>query len=401
MNWRLYWLYALDEQGRTYRRSEFLNKKKNNELIYLLALLSVPNVANTKTTKKKIELMLIQDSTNRDILVKLILRHKIVHCAFDNITSLQNSKHEEIAKLLSKYKAISTLRQTVLYEQFCLIRDIFKKNSIAYRAIKGFTLSERLYPSKFSRDIRDIDIWIPRAKLHNAHQALLNLNGKLLKPNSIDYYSKIEVRYKDLYYKMGQRNLLELHMRLLPVKTKFSCHLDNVLDTRDLSPEEEFIYLCVHGVISGYYRLRWLTDLYLIIEEGNLDEAKVMTLAKDQNVLKHVVTSIRLIESIYSKNLTKSKAFCSELDAFDRGLVKLAVSMCCSILCNTSPKNKYRETVKYYFLSLICTKGSADMKQFIKFLFGPSWDEAKEKDTFRIFRRITGLLKRGIKYLKG
>lgn len=174
-------------------------------------------------------------------------------------------EYANTVKLLFKLKGFSAIRLTILYEQLCNVRSTFKKFDIPLREIKGFGLSEHLYPTKHSRDIKDIDIWIPRSMLPNAHEALLNIDAKLIKPTSIEHYENIEVRYKDLYYTLGRGNLLELHMRLIPAKTKFSRYLDKVLASRNLTPEEEFIYLCVHGVLSGYYRLRWLTDLYLFL----------------------------------------------------------------------------------------------------------------------------------------
>lgn len=373
-------------------------KYKVLKKLHLLSLLSIPDVTTYSEKRLEILQLLRQNSECVEYLTYLVLRHKIVHIAHANLLTLNEKGYEETTNNLYKAKVASTIRQTILQNKFELVCQGFNAYSTTWRPVKGFNLSERLYSNKFCRDIRDIDIWIPRDELSLAHQALIGqtIEAKLIKPASVDEYQLVEARCKDLYYKLGKANLLELHMRLLPSKIQFCRYLDSVLAKRELDVYEEFIYLCVHGVNSGFYRLRWLTDLYLFIQQKEIDVLYALDFAKQEKVLKQVLVSLFLMEKIFrTPRYHESK----HIRAYDLICARLGMNICYIILGDDRPRRTYKYEAACTLLQLICITGKQDLIEFLRFFFGSSKPNAiKNKNSYKTIART--FLQRLVKLVK-
>lgn len=372
------------------------NQKNAVESIKLLALLSIPGITNDSTSKRTLIKFLELAALDEKQLVKRLARHKIVHSAHSNLSALGVEKYTLTNKALSQIRLASTMRQMALFNQSVSICTAFNHVGITHRSIKGFGLSSRLYPDQYFRDCKDIDIWIPRLKLNLAHQTLVESGATLQKPRSISDYEYIAQRYKDLCYKVGQQDILELHIRLLPVKSRFSDYLDATLLTRELSQNEEFIYLCIHGVISGFYRLRWLTDLHLYVQDEQIDIFKILRLSKKYNANRYVLTSLFLLEKVFDTQPLFAK---TQSSIQDRIFAKIAAKMCFRIMTDNRERNEAVLTLKCDVLKLICTSSWHDFRQYLSFFFGPSLSDFKGQPQYGL-KRTKIFINRLIKLLK-
>lgn len=372
------------------------NQKNAVESIKLIALLSTPGETNDSMRKRNLTKLIKQTALNNKQLTQRLRRHKVCHCAHSNLSALGVERYDLTVKALSQTRLASTKRQMALFNQSVSICTAFNQAGITHRSIKGFGLSSRLYPDKYYRDCKDIDIWIPRLKLNLAHQILVESGATLYKPRSLSNYEHINQRYKDLCYKVGQQGILELHIRLLPVKSKFSDYLDNVLLNRGLTQNEEFIYLCMHGVISGFYRLRWLTDLHLYVQNEQINISEVLRLSKKYNANRYVLTSLYLLEKVFGTQPFFAK---TQSSIQDRISATIAAIICFRIMTDNREQNEFTLTFKCDVLKLICTSSWHDFRQYLSFLFGPSLGDYNGqpqhmlKRTKTFFNRLIKLLK--------
>lgn len=369
--------------------------------VQLLAFLSLPDGAPQAHQLSHVQALLQQpEFIDQHQLLSLIARHKIMHCAHTKLAALDYPHLHEIVDVLAQRKVKSTFRQMHLLRQFDRICKAFTNEGVIFRPIKGFGLSKQLYPDAYCREIRDIDIWVPQSQLKQAHAVLLNLAVTLKKPNCIDIYDGISNRYKDLTYVIPGGHVLELHTRLLNARTCFSNYLNEVLLTRPLNPSEQFVYLCIHGVKPSFYRLRWLTDLYLLANAPNAPLNEAIGLAHEHRVEKNLWTALQVIQRILGQQETLTSAIQKDNKPRQQMSVSLATTLCVNVLHDAPLQPGNRLTLTNYTLDMLCQRGWHDRMKFFDFFFGPSAVHDPTTNPNSIQHRTTVFCKRLRKFVQ-
>lgn len=138
--------------------------------------------------------------------------------------------------------------------------------------LKGPGLSLRAFGRLGLRTYRDLDLLVDERDVSRAAAVLVRASYNRQEPGGdVDDLAAWQLDHKDAVFRHGSSGILiELHWRLfdnrklmpleflaraVPIGTP---PLQHVLV---LSPEVEFRYLCLHGALHGWARLRWLADV--------------------------------------------------------------------------------------------------------------------------------------------
>lgn len=163
--------------------------------------------------------------------------------------------------------------------------DCLDKHDIKSLVLKGLPLSVRLFHSPLDRECHDIDLLVPQSDASAAADALSRGGWKMRTPPfeptpARDSYFNRYVKNRIL---IGPGGFIELHHRLtnnpflLPMRFE---ELDANAATIEvggssfltLGDSDLLVYLCVHGQMHRWSRLKWLCDIAPLIasveEEG-------------------------------------------------------------------------------------------------------------------------------------
>ena len=114
---------------------------------------------------------------------------------------------------------------------------------------------------------------------------------------------------KDLIYFHKKKNiLLELHYKLTPSENLFPLSFGQAWRTQKnnfLSINHLWLYQSYHGFRSGWYRLHWLTDLYFLYNNRDINWKVIIKEAKKSNCLTPLTEALLLLEKIFQVKLPK------------------------------------------------------------------------------------------------
>ncbi|HZD75728.1 MAG TPA: lasso peptide biosynthesis B2 protein, partial [Acidobacteriaceae bacterium] len=177
-------------------------------------------------------------------------------------------------KAAATENALSVLRYLTETRHFC---DLLEQAGIPVRVLKGVPLSQQIYGDPSLRDVGDIDLLIPPGMEETADRILLaegirrNDPEAPLTPRRRQSWRR---HGKDYTYRPERDDFeVDLHWRLFrnphmpgnaladpATAATESIHLgETVLAVLPL--DRSFLYLCVHGALDGWFRLKSLVDI--------------------------------------------------------------------------------------------------------------------------------------------
>lgn len=195
---------------------------------------------------------------------------------------------EKLIQVFKREIYTAALRNDVILKEFSKICNVLEKEKIPYLPLKGSVIRD-YYPQEWMRSSRDIDILVKQEDLHRAGEALYQQCGYL---HEKDWSNAIIMN-------TPQGICFELHYTLLAGSTfpKAKEYLDNIWNMvstekgfrMKMDNETLFYYHIVHTAKhfnSGTGGIRPLTDLWLMKQKINYDEAKLNSLLEKSDLLK-------------------------------------------------------------------------------------------------------------------
>ena len=255
--------------------------------------------------------------------MRLAQRHRVLALIRRGLyyPDILDSEAEEM--MVSLRQAWNT-RGLAQLEGLNLAVDCLGQHGIPAIVLKGMPLSERLYGAPLVRENSDIDLLVPPMVMDSAVEVLC-MNG--WKPCSPPWQPTSPLyRYFDRYVNnrtfTGPGGLLELHHRL----TNNPFLLQNSfgeLENRAIQVEingssfqtmgnsDLLIYLCIHGQLHRWTRLKWLCDIVALMNIMS-DECymKALEHTYSQGLSPRVVfgTALKLCGEVFSLSLPDSGA---------------------------------------------------------------------------------------------
>ncbi|HAG61272.1 MAG: hypothetical protein CMF55_04700 [Legionellales bacterium] len=175
--------------------------------------------------------------------------------------------------------------------------------------IKGPTLSQLIYQDPCVRTAKDIDLLVLKEDLARAHELIEQLGYVRISPSrplsgkTLDVAIDFGKDFKYLHPESGvciechyqlfiNPKLLTIAQKTLWQNTTSVTIGQTVYPT--LSPAIYFLYLCTHGLYSGYSRLHWLYDVQAFIDSVTFDHQACLALA-EQHQLTHIIGASLLL----------------------------------------------------------------------------------------------------------
>ena len=227
-------------------------------------------------------LSVVEEVKDWTVVAGLARRHRVLSLMMRGLNRADMGESEAVEALRLMYKT-SSIRGLSQLAGLRAVIECLDNHTIPSLVLKGIPLSERLYNAPLERENYDIDLLVPPQTATTAADALC-LNGWEIYTPSYKP-TPMRNRYFERYVKnrifIGPGGVLEMHHRLtnnpflLPI-----CFEDlsaraiqieiNGSFFSTLNDEDLLIYLCVHGQMHRWSRLKWLCDVTALL--GSMKE---------------------------------------------------------------------------------------------------------------------------------
>ena len=214
--------------------------------------------------------------------------------------------------------------------------------------IKGPVLSLLAFGDPTLRESQDIDLAIDPAQLLNVDRLMTQAGYRRIAPEVnftlLQYRLYQRWRCQSCYYSNSVDLFLEVHWRLtsnsllMPPGKTMMCTQQIAIGGASfstLTDEELFLYLCVHGSVHVWFRLKWLADIAALLQRlapENIERiaSRAQTLGLDRPFYAALILAHRLMAApVPSDILAKAVR--------DRATRKLVIAGCKAINWRGSP----------------------------------------------------------------
>jgi hypothetical protein len=187
----------------------------------------------------------------------------------------------------------NALRNKLLAEESARVLTLLGEAGIRVIPLKGVTLAQSLYGDPAARVCADIDILVPPANVTQAMDLILASGYGT--EYSDRFFSKIILRHgrhHDVVREdRGMSFQLEVHWSLIQHSSQDDEAVNDLwAEARpqnffgapafSLTPEWEFLYLCIHAADHEWQSLKWLADIDQLAASGRVDWQKTMAKAR-------------------------------------------------------------------------------------------------------------------------
>jgi hypothetical protein len=210
--------------------------------------------------------------------------------------------------------------------------DLLTENKVPWIPLKGPLMAWQLYGDLGLRQARDIDILVPFSKAGIADELIVASGFIRYRPsyklgeNQAKNYFRYFHDYE--YYHPKKGIFLELHWKLFGNKYLFPVTEEELWDnliTREFGgrvfssfrPEYNFLYLVVHGSLHQWFRLGWLRDVALMLQNpGKLDTGFILQKTFKIGVERSLFQSLYLCRKLFGCDIPPE--FANEMHKVER-----------------------------------------------------------------------------------
>ncbi len=263
-------------------------------------------------------------------VLDIVRHHKVTPLFLRNFdTFAAGTMPQEIASTFradSVTNAHICLRRT---NHLVTLNRLFREQQVELRVFKGIPLAVAAYQDPTLRDAGDIDLLISEKHIFQAGAIMRDLGYARFEPRARLTPRRLRsylAHQKDFSYEHPHANVVvDLHWRLF--RNPFlpsNAGIDQVgkawlnLGTERIATLPApclLVYLCVHGALDGWLRLKWLADIGALLHAMPGEEiAEAAALAKEQQALPQFSAALLLCRQM----LGPQPAVAGLLDSSDR-----------------------------------------------------------------------------------
>lgn len=243
--------------------------------------------------------------------LEIVQHHQVASLVSRNLTSAGEAVPQES---LTNLRRLAIENAHICFQGISeLVRLIrlFDQRGVAFRVLKGAPLAIEAFGDATLRGSGDIDLLIGEKDIPNADTILRSEGYLPMEPEA--WHSPRRMRsyiehQKDFTYENRQNGIvLDLHWRLFRNRwLPSNAAMDEAglawvqLGTERipaLPVEQLFLYLCVHGALDGWLRLKWLADIGALLRRFSPQQIHMITqAAAAQQILPEVSAAILLCQ---------------------------------------------------------------------------------------------------------
>jgi hypothetical protein len=252
-----------------------------------------------------------------DAILAMAMRHRVSTPVLRILSRDPELDTDTATRLLelARERQLSALR---LSSALVAVSQELSKAGIRHLMLKGPALSQRLYDDLAARDCKDIDIFVDPAARTPAEAAITDLGFRrthAATPPSDPWRASLAP--KDVSFRSRDGSIeLELHDRLFDNAQLLPLSFDHFWSVHEtlavagttlpiLSATDDFLYLCGHGALCGWFRLKWLQDIARMLATGSPATLASFAEAADrQGVQPMTASAVTLVEQIFGLQLS-------------------------------------------------------------------------------------------------
>lgn len=198
--------------------------------------------------------------------------------------------------------------------------QLLDANDIRYLSLKGPLLSYELFGDVSVRDYHDIDLFIPESELFTVKE-LLDQNGyrnidglESFTPRQLEEFLKA---IHHISFTSPEGVLFEIHFKIFPEAYKsenLNFDFEPLWESRRVLNyngyrinvqgfEENIVFLIYHGSKHGYFRLKWLFDLYVLLSMPEINWESLIKRTEAINIRHMLVQTVLLVDDYFNTSL--------------------------------------------------------------------------------------------------
>ncbi len=252
------------------------------------------------------------DNWNADAVLALARAHRVEGFVDDGLKRAGIGLAGPAAEVLATRAARSRVQMLRNAGEEIRIAALFAAQGIQPLFIKGATLAMLAHGSLPLKTSWDIDMLVAPEHAGVARKLLadagyrLNLPG-IDDPVLIDTF--IRRNKETIWVNDARCTYLELHSALIEVKgllrdvgthsPRQAVPVAKGVVVATLATEQLFAYLCVHGTMHRWERLKWLTDVAALVHAGRVDADALRVVSRSHGAGHAVATALELIRRLF------------------------------------------------------------------------------------------------------
>jgi len=268
-------------------------------------------------------------------LLEIVHHHKVVPLFLRNLEAFAAGyMPDDTAAALRAARVANDetyLRRT---SKLLLLNRLFREQQIDLRIFKGIPLAITAFQEPALRDVGDIDLLVAEKDIFGAGEILRAQGYVRLDPQARITPRRLRsyvAHQKDFSYGHPLSDLvIDLHWRLfrnsfLPANARLTDVGEYWVDLGSeriatLPAPRLLLYLCVHGALDGWLRLKWLADIGALMHTMTPEQlASTLAMATEQQALPQFSAAVFLCQELLGQELLAGHAALSEsLDRNDR-----------------------------------------------------------------------------------
>ena len=211
--------------------------------------------------------------------VRVAMRHQVIGLVHEGMTQVRPAVPLEIVGEIGGQAATLARENLAIARESLRLQRLFEETGLPVLFVKGAALAMLAFGNLGLRSGQDIDLLVSQETMSTAVTLVLRAGYRRFDPPSDISDGQLRLLMplrKDLGFVHQETGLrIELHWRLFlnphaMRKTSFmdasrAVSLAGTVGLRTLGNEDLFAYLCMHGALHWWYRLKWLADINALI----------------------------------------------------------------------------------------------------------------------------------------
>lgn len=216
---------------------------------------------------------------NWELFLRLVERHRVPGLVHAGLGRLPDVVPEPVRQAIAGQAQALARRNLALVAATVRLQALFDAAGIEVIFFKGALVGQRAYGSLAVKHGKDIDFLVPPEDLAATFALLAGEGYQPVFPAAPLTAAKIDAlrdfQIEAVMVDPARGVQLEPHWRLTenrrllplgPLRAGAGKRESlGGVPIRGFHPDDEFAYLCVHGVRSGWFRLKWLADLHALL----------------------------------------------------------------------------------------------------------------------------------------
>ena len=318
-------------------------------------------------------------------LLALANAHGILPLVYKTLQNhhVSHFKYDDVLSAFKQYYLTIAHKNMLMSAELIKILNLLRQNRIEALAFKGPALSQMAYGDITLRQFGDLDILIRRSDMLTLID-ILTTNGYT---PQIELDTKMQASIIDTlnvigFYKNTTRTLIEVHWELLSKNyaitwddhalwaQKKECVINHT-NIPVLPPQEQLLYLCVHGSKHLFERLEWICDIDRSVRAyPDIDWTTLLQTAKKRGIKRMFCLGMALCEQFFG--LTLPDMVQTEMQK-DKTLAKLISKI---IEINFSHHAQEGKNYGYFMLMWHIRENLSDKLRFTwHAFFAPQFDD--------------------------